>query len=56
MTHVLQLFVTALLTELRVQASNDDVDVKFDEKRLIEIFFATSFENTLRKIINSLSV
>ncbi len=48
--------MTILLIELKVQISNDDVDVKFDEKRLIEIFFATSFENTLRKIINSLFV
>jgi hypothetical protein len=51
MTHVLQLFVTTLLVELRVQISNDDVNVKFDEKKLIGIFIATFFDNTLHKIV-----
>jgi hypothetical protein len=55
MTHVLQLFVIALLTALRVQVFNDDVNLKFDEKSLTEIFVATFFENTLRKIIIHLS-
>ncbi len=55
MTHVLQLFVTALLIALRVQISNDDVNVRFDEKSLTEIFVSTFFENTLRKIIIHLS-
>jgi hypothetical protein len=31
------------------------VNMKFDEKNLIEIFVATFFENTLRKIIIHLS-
>jgi hypothetical protein len=53
--HVLQLFVIALLTALRVQIFNDDVNLKFDEKSLTEIFVATFFENTLRKIIIHLS-
>jgi hypothetical protein len=51
MIHVLQLFVIALLIALRIQISNDDVNVKFDEKNLIEIFVSTFFENTFRKII-----
>jgi predicted metal-binding protein len=51
MTHVLQLFVIALLTALRMQVFNDDVNMKFDEKSLIKIFVATFFENILRKII-----
>jgi hypothetical protein len=55
MIHVLQFFVIALLTALRVQVFNDDVNMKFDEKSLIEIFVATFFENTLRKIIIHLS-
>jgi hypothetical protein len=55
MIHVLQLFVTALLIALRVQISNDDVNVKFDEKSLTEIFISTFFENTFRKIIIHLS-
>jgi hypothetical protein len=55
MIHVLQLFVIAFLIALRVQVFNDDVNMKFDEKSLIEIFVATFFENTLRKIIIHLS-
>jgi hypothetical protein len=55
MTHVLQFFVIALLTALRVQIFNDDVNLKFDEKSLIEIFVAIFFENILRKIIIHLS-
>jgi hypothetical protein len=51
MTHVLQFFVIASLIALRVQVFNDDVNLKFDEKNLIEIFVATFFENTLCKII-----
>jgi hypothetical protein len=53
--HVLQLFVTALLIALRIQISNDDVNVRFDEKNLIEVFVSIFFENTLRKIIIHLS-
>jgi hypothetical protein len=55
MIHVLQLFVIVLLIALRVQVFNDDVNMKFDEKSLIEIFVATFFENTFRKIIIHLS-
>jgi hypothetical protein len=55
MIHVLQLFVIAFLTALRVQVFNDDVNLKFDEKSLIEIFVATFFENILRKIVIHLS-
>jgi hypothetical protein len=55
MTHMLQLSVTALLIALRVQISNDDVNVRFDEKSLTEVFVSTFFENTLRKIIIHLS-
>jgi hypothetical protein len=51
MTHVLQFFVIVFLIVLRVQIFNDDVNMKFDEKNLIEIFVAIFFENTLRKII-----
>jgi hypothetical protein len=51
MTYVLQLLITAFLIALRIQISNDDVNVKFDEKSLIEIFISIFFENTLRKII-----
>jgi hypothetical protein len=51
MIHVLQFFVITLLIALRVQVFNDDVNLKFDEKSLIEIFVAIFFENTLRKII-----
>jgi hypothetical protein len=50
-THVLQFFVIAFLIALRMQIFNDDVNMKFDEKNLIEIFVAIFFENTLRKII-----
>jgi hypothetical protein len=55
MIHVLQFFVIAFLIALRMQVFNDDVNMKFDEKNLIEIFVATFFENTLRKIIIHLS-
>jgi hypothetical protein len=55
MIHVLQLFVIALLIALRVQVFNDDVNLKFDEKSLTEIFVAIFFENTLRKIVIHLS-
>jgi hypothetical protein len=55
MTHVLQFFVIAFLIALRVQVFNDDVNMKFDEKSLIEIFIAIFFENTFRKIIIHLS-
>jgi hypothetical protein len=55
MIHVLQLFVTALLIALRIQISNDDVNVRFNEKSLTEVFVSTFFENTLRKIIIHLS-
>jgi hypothetical protein len=55
MTHVLQFFVIAFLIALRVQVFNDDVNLKFDEKSLIEIFVATFFENTFRKIVIHLS-
>jgi hypothetical protein len=49
--HVLQFFVIALLIALRMQVFNDDVNFKFDEKSLIEVFDAIFFENTLRKIV-----
>jgi hypothetical protein len=49
--HVLQLFVIAVLIALRMQISNDDVNVRFDEKSLTEVFVSIFFENTLRKII-----
>jgi hypothetical protein len=55
MIHVLQLFVIAFLIALRMQIFNDDVNMKFDEKSLIEIFVAIFFENTFRKIIIHLS-
>ncbi len=55
MTHVLQFFVIALLIALRVQVFNDDVNLKFDEKSLIEIFVAIFFENIFRKIVIHLS-
>jgi hypothetical protein len=55
MIHFLQLFVIAFLIALRMQIFNNDVNIKFDEKNLIEIFVAIFFENTLRKIIIHLS-
>jgi hypothetical protein len=55
MIHVLQLFVTGFLIALRIQILNDDVNVRFDEKSLTEVFVSIFFENTLRKIIIHLS-
>ena len=50
MTHVLQLIVMTILTDLNVQARNENLAFKFDVenfKKINKMFF---FENTVRKI------
>jgi hypothetical protein len=51
MTHMLQLTMTTFLIKLKVQITNDDVAMKFDEKKLKKISISTILKNDLRKMI-----
>ena len=50
MTHVLQLTVTIIMTNLNVQIRNDDIAFKFDIENFRKMNEISSLNNTIRKI------
>ena len=50
MTHVLELTVTIIMTNLNVQARNDDIAFKFDIENFRKMNEISSLNNTIRKI------